>query len=283
MKKIILLVTSLLYSIGISQMLEDGFVSFRDSYDKNIFKKTGEVIFNEGMKEIRFNKEVIATIENASNSNLFAYSLKNRQLKLAVNMHKEGYAIMYTIDMESKAVKKKERLDTKNTYKDSDLELSIIGRLYDTNSVVMQYTWKGKTNKIILPAEMKRAFGGENQIYISKNGYIVTCQYSDPANLYIFSMDKKKFTDLGRLKHTSYSSDFYIPLNEYVIYYPQQNFTTNKIYLYRYVEEELYATRYQKANSDTKDTIISNMRKGNTYEQFLPLTKVENIDSLGLY
>jgi len=288
MKKIILVATILLYNIGVSQIPKEGLVSFSASYDHNIYKETGKIKFNKGMKDVYVNKEVIATIEGDA---VFAYSLKNGQLTLAVNKTNKDkgqqYIIMYTIDMENNVVKKKDRLNMKYAYKDSNLELSIIGDfydrnadtddLYDTNAVIMQYTWKGKTDRIILPAEMKLAFSEEN--YISKSGHIVSnVSY---GNVYVFSMDKKKFTNIGRFRQILRSSlDIYIPLNEYVIFSSPENFTANKVYLYRYVEEELYTTRYQKINHKTQDSIISNIKNRNIYEQFLPLTRVENIDSI---
>jgi hypothetical protein len=145
MRKTILLATILLYSIGVPQMPKYGLVSFGSSYNRDIFKETGEIIFNHGMRDVIFNDEVIATIENEKIP--FAYSLKNGQLMLAVNGSnrindtlREQYTIMYTIDIESKTVKKVERLNAEYTHKDSnrklsykdpDLELSINGNLYD--------------------------------------------------------------------------------------------------------------------------------------------------------
>jgi len=80
---------------------------------------------------------------------------------------------------------------------------------------------------IILSAEMKTMY----KIYISKNGYLVCRNYTGlSSTLYVFSMDKKKFTNLGRFVHDSNSSspDLYVPLNEYVIYAPYQNFAKDK-------------------------------------------------------
>jgi len=276
MNKTAIIAAILLYGIGVSEIPKDGFVSFKPSYDEDIFKQTGRIKFTKGM-DVKLNGELITTVDD-NGQTLFAYSLKNKQLTLAfevIKAYEEPYTIMYTIDIENKKIKNEERLNKKYTYKDSDLELSIIGNFHDTNTAVMQYTWKGKTDKIVLSAEMKTIY----KIYISKNGYLVCRNYDGlSSSLYVFSMDKKKFTNIGRFTHESF--DFYVPLNEYIIYVPYQNFTEDKFYLYRYAEEELYATRYQKANSETKDTIISNMRKGNIYEQFFPLTRVENIDSM---
>ncbi|MDR1811853.1 MAG: hypothetical protein LBQ87_03425 [Candidatus Fibromonas sp.] len=288
MKKTILLATILLYSVGVPQMPKDGLVSFGSSYNRDIFKETGDIIFNHGMIDVTFNDEVIATIE--SERNPFAYSLKNGQLMVAIykaNRIKdtlwERYTIMYTIDIESKTVKKAERLNAKYTYKDSDLELSLIGdfkyTVKDTSKMIIQYTWKGKTNKVVLSEEEKNVLTEVITPYISESGSLVACYHS---GLYVFSMDKKKFTHLGRFFFSSHSN-FCIPLKEYVIYYPWEGLSTDsKVYLYRYAEEELYVTRYQKniVRDKTKDTIISNIKSGNIYEQFLPLTRVENIDSM---
>jgi hypothetical protein len=93
-------------------------------------------------------------------------------------------------------------------------------------------------------------------------------------------MDKNKLTNLGRFTYRCYIPDFYIPLNEYVIFSPTENLKVSGVYLYRYVENELYATRYQRLSFKTRDTIVLNIKNGNTYEQFLPLTRIENIDSM---
>jgi hypothetical protein len=298
-------------SVNFSQTPKEGKVSFRDSYDENIYKETGEIVFNKGMKDVKLNDELLATVEG---SGLFAYSIKNGQLTLSVYKYRyielekqyTKYTTMYTIDIENKTIKEEERLDSLHIYKDSDLDISIIGQLYDyesyfsgedTSTAIMQYTWKGKANEVILSAEEKWLLT-ENEIYISEKGYLAVCSN---GGLRVFDMDKKKFIYLGWFEsgNSSCSSNFCIPLNEYVIYSPEQNSKPKKVYLYRYAEEELYATRYPKiltqyANlpmdrkdvciykmlNETKDTVISNMKRGNIYEQFLPLTRVENIDSM---
>jgi len=276
MRKTILWTTILLYGAGISEIPKDGVVSFID-FDYNVYKKTGEIVHSKEDKDVLFNDEVVATIEG---DDIFAYSIKNGQLILAVNVYRgERHVIMYTIDIESKSIKKKERLNTmKNAYKTPDLEFSIIGNLdKDTSTTVIQYTWRGKTNKVILPIEKKYAFKSEN--YISENGHIVSGGHS--GDLYVFSMDKKKFSNLGNFIFFGFSYYFYIPLNEYVIYLPKRNFGSLKIYLYNYANEILYyTTRYKKITRNTRDTIELNIKNGDIYEQFFPLTKVENKDSL---
>jgi hypothetical protein len=58
--------------------------------------------------------------------------------------------------------------------------------------------------------------------------------------------------------------------------------TLPNIYIYRYAEEELYATRYQGVVEELED-IDASMRHGNIYEQFLPLTRIVNVDSVAEY
>jgi len=285
MIKVILLAAILLYSTSSSQMIEGGWVILPD-FDYNIYKETGKRIsnweLNRDMKNVVLNQETIVEIE-AKNGLLFASSLKNGQLILAIDkyMRSEGelYTIMYSIDVKSKAILKKERLNTINTYKDSDLEFSLIG---DEKAPIMQYTWKGKTHKVIFPTEINKSQARDAHYYVSKNGYIVF----DVANLslYVFSMDKKKITKISNINYPGnhYIKGFYFPFNEYVIFLPLQT-SPKKVFLYRYAEEVFYITRYQEIDNKTKDTIYSNIKNGNTYEQFLPLTKVENMDFLNLF
>jgi len=275
MNKTAIIAAILLYGIGSSQIPEGYWIEFPD-YDYNLYKETGKWIsnweLNRDKKDVLLNGEVIAEID-ARKAVPFASSLKNGLLTLAVNkyMYDEGelYTIMYTIDVKSKTVIKKERLNTISTYKDSDLEFSVIG---DEKSPVMQYTWKGKTHKVIFPEKVSK-----DQIfdfYVTGNGYIVF--NVSKQRLYVFSMDKKKFTKIGHLDFSCNCDikSFYLPLNEYVIYLPQQG-SSKKVFLYRYAEDAFYITRYQEIDKKTKDTIYSNIKNGNTYEQFLPLTKVE--------
>jgi len=277
-KKTIVWLAILLCGTSVSKTPEYGYVEI---YDK------GEI------SEIEFNDEVVATIKSDNGKiscYIFAYSIKNEQLSMAVKVYEEDkrrhYTIMYIINLKNKTIVKEERL-AENTYKDSDFEFSIT---LDTNSrraTIIRYTRKGKKHEVLLPIE--KSYATSATYYISKNGHIVI---HDDDRLYVFSADKKKFTDLGEVSYNNipgfinfdFEYGWYIPFNEYVIYSPEH---TNKhnmtVYLYRYAEDALYATRYKKTSLIAKDTIERNIKNGNIYEQFLPLTRIKNIDSIAKY
>lgn len=280
---IIILLTILLCGVCFS---EDGYYWVRLSdYDYDIYKETGKAIFNGDMKDVVFNDEAIAKIE-ARNGDIFADSFKNGLVTLAVQMSRYGYGkpytMMYTIDVKSKTIVKEEQLKTIHTYKDSNLEFSIIWK-NDTNAV-MQYTWKGKRHKVTLPSRESHQYFPIQVFYDGFGNAHLVLNVSASA-LYVFSVAKKKLTWLGYFRISCCRDyDYYFPLNEYVIYYPSQGDPwqkpTGNVFLYRYAEDALYITRYRKVNREIIDSIHSNIENGNTYEQFLPLTKVENMDSL---
>ncbi|MDR0517944.1 MAG: hypothetical protein LBH25_12970 [Fibromonadaceae bacterium] len=296
-RKTILLAAILLFSACVSKMPEGGAPSATRIGEKSV-EPSGSVLFEGTLeKRVIFNGEVVTTIEG---SWILAYSLENGLLRVAIEKIRKDFNTntMYTIDMESKTIIKEERLDTHSTYKDPGLELTIIGDINGLNPVIMEYTRKGETHKVVLPKKSYKINGKENvspsgHIYISKNGYIVFRDfYSD--ELFVYSMDKKKFTRLGRV--SLYSSDglltsgsgWYLPLNEYLIYSPRHSYTPMSgsimetlanVYIYHYAKEEFYATCYQNILEELKD-IDTGIKNGNIYEQFLPLTRVANIDSV---
>jgi hypothetical protein len=267
-KRIVLWIIALLCNIGISQMPKDGFVSYN----------------NQG--EIKFNGETVITIKDYS---IFAYSLNNGQLTVAVRYnygHKKRNTFIYTIDLKSKNIIKEEQLVSSYTYRDSNIEFSIIEDTNDTNSAIMRYTRKGEVYDIALPITKIDAM--LSMYYVSGDNYIVLCALD--GALYVFSTEKKKFTHLAERScyYKEYSdllpTGLCIPLKEYVIYFMNSTLTNANVYLYNYAEGSLYATRYQYTQYTRlitiKDTIESNIKNGNIYEQFLPLLMIENIDSI---
>lgn len=258
----------LLCGIGFSQTHEDGFVSLTEQ------------------GEVKFNYETVANI--GSNKSLFAYSVSNGLLTMAVILPEENFTkfhtMMYTIDLKNKTIVKTERLGSEYTYKDSDFEMSLFIDDKDTNTVTMQYITKGQSHKVALPFSSR--YISRIEFFILKNNFIVFSVYG--GELYSFSMESKKFTCLGSsFFNVSESFDlyngWYIPLNKYVIYSntAYNDFRTKgNVYLYSYSEDITYSTRYRNTRKAVIDTIKLNIKNGNTYNQFLPLTQIDNMDSL---